>query len=68
MEPIRKVQRWAKEKRQIQVNQPTVIKVYNEGIRGVELMDRLLESYHQGTTMKEIFLFVKILNVRFEAI
>ena len=31
-------------------------------------MDRLLESYHQGTTMKEIFLFVKILNVRFEAI
>ena len=68
MEPIRKVQRWAKEKRQIQVNQPTVIKVYNEGIRGVELMDRLLESYHQGTTRKEIFLFVKILNVRFEAI
>ena len=50
------------------MNQPTVIKVYNEGIRGVELMDRLLESYHQGTTMKEIFLFVKILNVRFEAI
>ena len=68
MEPIRKVQQWAKEKRQIQVNQSTVIKVYNEGIRGVELMDRLLESYHQGTTRKEIFLFVKILNVRFEAI
>ena len=50
------------------MSQPIVIKVYNDGIRGVDLVDRLLESYRQGATMKEIFLFVNILNVRVGAI
>ena len=38
---------------QIQVGQLNVIKAYNEGMRGVDMMDRLLESYHPGTTMKK---------------
>ena len=38
---------------QIQVGQPNVIKAYNEGMRGMDMMDRLLESYRQGTTMKK---------------
>ena len=41
------------ERIQIQVGQPNVIRAYNEGMRRVEMMDRLLESYHPGTTMKK---------------
>ena len=63
VEPIEKVQRWVKGKRQIQVSQSIVIKAYNEGIGGVDLMDGLLESYRQGATIKEMFIFVKMLNV-----
>ena len=40
---------------QIRVDQLNVIKAYNEGMRGVDMMDRLLESYHPGTTMKKWF-------------
>ena len=53
---------------QIQVSHPIVIKAYNEEIRGVDLIDRLLESYRPGTAMTETFLFVKILNVSVGAI
>ena len=35
-----------------QVSQPNVIKIYNEGMRGVDMIDRLLESYRPGTIMK----------------
>ena len=38
---------------QIQVGEPNVIKAYNKGMRGMDMMDRLLESYRQGTTMKK---------------
>lgn len=45
-----------------------IIKAYNEGIGGVDLMNRLLQSYRPGTTMTETFLFAKILNVSVGAI
>ena len=49
----------------IPVSHPNVIKAYNEGMGGVDMMDILLESYRPGTTMKKwwFFLFVNILNV-----
>ena len=54
-----------KGKGQIQVTQPNVIKAYNEGMEGVDMMDRLLESYRPVTTMKTWWfsLFVNIVNV-----
>ena len=55
VEPIGKVQRWVREKRHVQVSQSVVIKAYNEGMGGVHLMDRLLESYRPGTRMKKCF-------------
>ena len=49
---------------QIQVSQPNVIKACNEAMRGVDMMNRLLESYRPGRAMKKLlFLFVNILNV-----
>ena len=48
-----------------QVSHPNVIKAYNEGMRGKNMMDRSLESYCPGTTKKKwlFLLFVNILNV-----
>ena len=57
VEPIGKVQRWVKRKGQVQVSQPNVIKVYNEGMGGVDMMDRLLESYLPATTIKKWWFF-----------
>ena len=57
VEPTEKVQRWVKEKAQIQVSQSNDIKAYNEGMRGVDMMDRLIESYRPGTPMKKLWLF-----------
>ena len=44
------------ERIQMQVGQPNVIQAYNEGMRGVDMMDRFLESYRPGTTMKKCVL------------
>ena len=41
-----------------------MIKAYNQRMGGVDLT----ESYRPGTTMIEMFLFVKILNVSVRAI
>ena len=41
------------ERIEIQVGQPNVIKAYNEEMRGVDMMDRLLEPYRPGTIMKK---------------
>ena len=41
------------ERIQIQLGQPNVIKAYNKGMRRVDMMDRLLESYRPRTTMKK---------------
>ena len=46
------------------MSQPIVIKAYNQRMGGVDL----IESYRPGTTMTEMFLFVKILNVSVGAI
>ena len=35
------------------ISQPYVIKAYNEKMGGVDMMDRLLESYHPATIMKK---------------
>ena len=40
------------------MSQPNVIKIYSEGMRGVDIMDRLLESYGPGTIMKNWCFFV----------
>ena len=53
------------EKIRIQVSQPNVIKAYNEGMTGVDMVDRLLESYRPGATMKKcffLFFFYKHIN------
>jgi hypothetical protein len=52
IDPIRNTQRWKKGKGQIYVEQPHVIKAYNEGMGGVDAMDRLLESYRPSVNMK----------------
>ena len=53
------------ERIQVQVSRANVIRAYNERMRGVDIMDRLLESYRTRTIMKKwwFFLFVNILNV-----
>ena len=65
VEPTGKVQRWVKGKGQVQVSQPNVIKAYNEGMGGVDMMDRLLESYLPATTIKKwwLSLFVTSLAI-----
>ena len=65
MELIGKVQRWVKGKGQQLVVQPNVIKAYNEGMGGVDMMDRLLQSYRPGITMKKWWwsLFINIVNL-----
>jgi len=57
------VQRWVKGKGKINVGQPNVIGAYNEGIGGVDTMDRLLESYRPSVNKWWWSLFVNILNV-----
>ena len=69
VEPVGRAQRWVKGKGQTQVQQPWVIKAYNEGMGGVDVMDRLLESYRPGVNMKKWWwsLFINILNLSFSA-
>ena len=65
IDPIRNTQRWKKGKGQIYVEQPHVIKAYNEGMGGVDAMDRLLESYRPSVNMKKWWwsLFINVLNL-----
>ena len=59
------VQRWIKKKDQQPVERPHSIKCYNEGMGGVDMLDRLLESYRPHIQMKKWWwsLFVNILNM-----
>ena len=52
-------------KGQMQVSQSSVLKAYNEGMGGVNIIDRLLESYRPATTMKKWWfsIFVNLVNI-----
>ena len=65
VEPIGKVQEWVKGQWQMQVSQPDVIKAYNEGMGGADMMDRLLASYRPATTIKKWCFspFINIVNL-----
>ena len=69
VEPIGKVHEWVKGQWEIQVSQPDVIKAYNEGTGGADMMDRLLESYRPATTIKKWCFspFINIVNLRIVA-
>ena len=44
VEPVGTVKRWVKGIRKINVNQPAVIAAYNQGMGGVDLVDRALSN------------------------
>ena len=65
VKPIGKVQQCVKGKGLIQISQSNAINACNEGMGGVDMMDRLLESYRPATTMKKWWFscLVSIVNV-----
>ena len=64
-QPLHTVQRRVKGKGQIPVSQPRLIQKYNEGMSGVDLLDRLLQSYRPAIQMKKWWwaFFTNLLNV-----
>ena len=63
--PLRKVKRWKKGEGHVNVDQPAVIAHYNNGMGGVDLMDRALSDYRPSIHGKKWYwlLFVNALNV-----
>ena len=43
---------------QMQMGHLNIIKTYNEGMRGVDMMDKLLESYHLNNEKVGSFAFL----------
>lgn len=62
--PVHTVLRRVKGKGQVPVSQPRMIKNYNEGMGGVDQLDRLLQSYRPSIHMRKWWwaLFVNLLN------
>ena len=49
---MKKTQRFVRGKGKVQVPQPYLIAAYNQGMGGVDLMDRLLGAYRPATKAK----------------
>ena len=64
-EPVRQVRRRVKNQPNQEVSQPNLIRDYNQGMGGVDLMDRLLASYRPTIRGKKWYwpLFINALNV-----
>ena len=64
-EPVNKTKRWVKGKGKVDVTQPHLIKLYNEGMGGVDLMDRLCGSYRPMIRSKKWWwpLMINVINV-----
>src|ERR1700761_5289936 len=64
-EPVHSVRRHVKGNANVSVTQPQLLRRYNEGMGGVDLMDRLLASYRPRIRGKKWWwpLFVNVLNV-----
>ena len=64
-EPVQTVNRRVKGNSNVAVTQPHIVKRYNEGMGGVDLMDRLLSSYRPLVRGKKWWwsLFINVINV-----
>ena len=51
--PLRNVKRWKKGQGHVNVDQPAVIANYNNGMGGVDLMDRALSDYRPNIHRKK---------------
>ena len=63
--PIQKVERFVKNEQKKYIDQPFLISMYNKGIGGVDVCDRLLSSYRPRLRTKKWWwnLFAHILNL-----
>ena len=63
--PLGKVKRRVKGRGEVSVNQPFVVKAYNNGMGGVDLFDRALSDYRPSIMGKKWYwtLFVNALNI-----
>ena len=64
-EPVKKTQRFVRGKGKVQVPQPYLIAAYNQGMGGVDLMDRLLGAYRPTIKAKKWWfpLVVNLINL-----
>jgi len=64
-EPVLSVTRRVKESSQVSVTQPHLVRRYNEGMDGLDLMDRLLAAYRPTIRGKKWWwpLFLNVVNV-----
>lgn len=65
VEPLKKVERRVRGQGRIQVTQPYLLKKYNEGMGGVDLLDRMLSSYRPKLRSKKWWwnLFSNVVNM-----
>ena len=64
-EPVKKVSRYVSGKGKISVPQPHLLNLYNQGMGGIDLMDRLLGSYRPMIRAKKCWwpLMTNLLNI-----